>query len=121
MLESEGRRILEGLAEIDGLKSVSRGWQEGEARLPCAVVQMTGERAAAYSDDAEYLTEVTACVRLYAQDAGELERLCGPVRKKMEEMKYRRDFAWEDGSGHSLGLVERYKTWVTNNGKDEDE
>jgi len=121
LLESEGRRILERLAEIDGLKSVSRGWQEGASRLPCAVVQMSGERAAAYCDDREYLTEVTAYVRLYAQSAGELESLGGAVRRKMEEMKYRRDFAWEDGSGHALGLVERYKTWITDNGKDEDE
>ena len=120
LLESEGRRIMDKLKEIGGLKSIGRGWQEGETRLPCAVVQMSGERATVFSDDREYLTEVTACVRLYAQNAGELESLGKLIREKMTEMKYQREFAWEDGSGHALGLVERYKTWMTNNGKDED-
>lgn len=114
MLQTEGKRIADALGEIGMLRKVSRGWHEGEMKLPCAVVQMSGEKAAGHWDDREYLTEVTAYVRCYGKNAGELEALAPLVREAMEGLGYQREFAWEDGNGAALGLVERYKTYLTN-------
>jgi hypothetical protein len=53
-------------------------------------------------------------VRCYGKNAGELEKLAPLVREAMESLGYQREFAWEDGNGAALGLVERYKTYLTN-------
>ena len=93
----ETQRILEALGSIQALENVSRGWPHQQTALPCAVVTLAGERRADERDGAEYLTETEYYVRCFARTGAETDALAPEIRRKMEEMGYRRTFRWEEG------------------------
>lgn len=105
----ETQRILEALGSIQALENVSRGWPHQQTALPCAVVTLAGERRADERDGAEYLTETEYYVRCFARTGAETDTLAPEIRRKMEEMGYRREFVWEESGEKVFQRAERYK------------
>lgn len=108
----ETRRVMEALESIEALESVSRGWPHQQAALPCAVVTLAGERRADERDGVEYLTEMEYYVRCFARTGAEADAVAPEIRRKMEEMGYRREFAWEESGEMVFQRAERYKKWI---------
>lgn len=109
---SDVARVMEALAALDGVRRVTRGWPDQPAgdTLPCAVVQLTGERALGFCDDEEYLVWREYTVRVFARDAATADALELDARRAMRELGYARSFSWEENDGSVHQRLSRYQT-----------
>lgn len=105
----ETQRILEALGEHTSVGKRQPRMAASADGAPCAVVTLAGERRADERDGAEYLTETEYYVRCFARTGAETDALAPEIRRKMEEMGYRREFVWEESGEKVFQRAERYK------------
>ena len=112
--QNETERLLNALGALEGVRRVTRGWpsQPAEDALPTIVVQKTGESGVGWRDDLEYLTKLEYTVRVFAAQAAQADTLARGALQVMEELGYRRAFAWEESDGRVHQRLFRFQGCV---------
>lgn len=109
--QCETERLARGLAEVEGVRCVTRGWPEAFAAdtLPCVALQLAGEQGSDFRDGQEYITQREYYVRVFARQTAALDTLAAKVKQRMEALGYARVFLWEDFSAEVKQTVMRYR------------
>ncbi len=103
---NESGSIAEALAQIEGVRSVTRGWPGQTAVLPCIAVGLEDQNTADTRDNAAYLTRQTYGVRVFAQTMGGCDALQAAITGVMETLGYTLEHAGEiDGETAQLKMT----------------
>lgn len=106
-------RILAALRAIPGVIDALPVWPKDWAALPCIVVVKSGEAAADFRDDEEYLTDVEYYIRVFTNTETERAIISSAAHDAMQALGYRRTFAWEDDTAEARQMVLRYRQKFT--------
>lgn len=112
MIHNEAPKIKERLSQIQGVKSVTRGWPKSFERLPCIAVSKAADTPVQFKDDKEYLAELEYYIRIFTDRVSDADTLAEAVDKEMEEMGYTRTFSYDDDDGDVRMAALRYRKYV---------
>ncbi len=100
--------ICDELATIPDVAYITRGWPKKETKLPCIVLQKSGESGAGFVNDAEYITLLECMIRVFATDALQGEVIALQVQQKMKQLGFARLFAWENSDQDAYQQAMRF-------------
>lgn len=111
MIYNEAERIRAALSEVDGIKTVTRGWPVTMQELPCVAVTKASQVPLRYADGAAHVSELEYYIRVFADTATEADAAV-EVDTAMEQMGYRMTFAGEMDDGDNCIRAMRYRRVV---------
>ena len=112
MIHNEAPAIKERLLQLEGVKSVTRGWPKSSERLPCIAISKAADTPVDHADDREYLTELEYYIRIFADRVADVDTLSERVDEEMQEMGYMRTFAYDDDDSDVRMCAIRYRKYV---------
>ena len=96
MMYGEAEKIRVRLAQLEGVKAVTRGWPRHLSALPCIAVTKAADTPVDFRDDRSRLTELEFYVRVFAEQTARAEEIAAAAEAAMEEMGYTRTFACDE-------------------------
>ena len=112
MIHNEAPKIKERLSQIEGVKSVTRGWPKSFAQLPCVAISKAADTPVNFKDDKEYITELEYYIRIFTNRVSDADALAETVDAAMEEMGYIRTFSYDDDDSEVRMAALRYRKYV---------
>lgn len=97
MIYNEAETLRTALSDVEGVKSVTRGWPKSFAskNLPCIAIQKASEVPADYADDDERLTEIEYYIRIFADKFEQADSIAPRVDETMERLGYRKTMTYD--------------------------
>ena len=112
MIHNEAEAIKTRLSDLEGVKSVTRGWPKSYARLPCIAISKAADTPTEHRDDREYAAELEYYIRVFADKAVQADSLAEMVDQAMEELGYARTFSYDDDESDIRICAMRYRKYV---------
>lgn len=114
MIYNEADALRKALSQIEGVKSVTRGWPRSlaSANLPCIAIQKAAETPADYRDDRERVTELEYYIRIFADQFAQVDAIAPAVYDKMEALGYQRTMTYDADDSRVRICHMRYRKYV---------
>lgn len=112
MIHNEAPKIKERLQQIEGVKSVTRGWPKSFERLPCIAISKAADTPVEFADDREHLAELEYYIRIFTDRVQDADALAEAVDAEMEKMGYMRTFSYDDDDSDVRMAALRYRKYV---------
>ncbi len=85
---NETEIIMQELASIEAIQSVTRGWPKNDVQYPCAAVQLLERSAVDTRDNQAYLTRSRYLLRVFGPTLAACDALKGPITTAMTGLRY---------------------------------
>lgn len=85
---NETDRIIQAVAAIEGVRSVTRGWPKQDAQLPCVALQLLERSAADTRDNDVYLTRSRYLIRVFGPTLSACDALKDEIVSAMGALHY---------------------------------
>ncbi len=85
---NETDRIIQAIAAIETVQSVTRGWPRQDAQLPCVALQLLERSAVDTRDNDAYLTRSRYLLRVFGQTLSACDALKDEITAAMAALHY---------------------------------
>lgn len=112
MIHNEADVICRRLGELEGVRSVTRGWPKRPEALPCIAVHKAADTPVVFAGDRAHIAQLEYDVRVFAVRSEQADTIAAAADTAMEDMGYTRTLCYDDDSQDVRMAVLRYRRYV---------